>query len=217
MALNPAEISEFGRIAVEALARYKLRTALSVLGVVLGVAAVIATMSVSEGAAREAMSQVEALGLDNLVARSSGLRAPGVPGVGLIAADANRASSLVPLTTDVSALVNRVQQVSHAGTSRTAQVLGVQPSFQSILGLSVERGRFLSVTDQQQASTACVLGASLAEQLFGGRDPVGQAVRVATAYYEVVGVLREQGSNPQGATRWPGTTSITRRWCRFLR
>ena len=67
---NLAELREFLHIATEALGRYKLRTSLSVLGVVLGVAAVIAMMSVSEGAAREALAQVEALGLDNLVARS---------------------------------------------------------------------------------------------------------------------------------------------------
>jgi putative ABC transport system permease protein len=200
MAPNPAEISEFGRIALEALGRYKLRTALSVLGVVLGVAAVIAMMSVSEGAAREAMSQIEALGLDNLVARSSGLRAPGVPGGGLTAADGERLSKLVPFETAVSLLVNRFQSVSHAGTSKTTQVLGVQPSFQPILRLSVDRGRFLSVTDQRSASTACVLGAALAQQLFSGRDPIGQSVRVATAYYEVVGVLREQGGSPQGGS-----------------
>jgi putative ABC transport system permease protein len=199
MALNPAEISEFGRIAVEALGRYKLRTALSVLGVVLGVAAVMAMMSVSEGAAREAMSQVEALGLDNLVARTSGLRAPGVPGGGLTAADADRVSNLVPFGKAVSPLVNRVQQVSRNGTARTAQVLGVRPSFRSILRLSVERGRFLSVTDEQSASTSCVLGADLARQLFGARDPLGQSVRIATAYYEVVGVLREQGSRDGGS------------------
>src|SRR5262245_20491908 len=199
MALSPAEVTEFGRIAVEALGRYKLRTALSVLGVVLGVAAVMAMMSVSEGAAREAMSQVEALGLDNLVARTSGFRAAGVPGGGLTAADADRVSNLVPFAKVVSPLVNRVQQVSHRGISRTAQVLGVRPSFQTILRLSLDRGRFLSVTDEHSASTSCVLGAGLARQLFGARDPIGQSVRVATGYYEVVGVLREQGS-PQGGS-----------------
>ncbi len=72
MRFSLAELTEFMRIAVEALGRYRLRTALSVLGVVLGVAAVIAMMSVSEGAAREALAQVEALGLDNLVAQSTG-------------------------------------------------------------------------------------------------------------------------------------------------
>ena len=71
MPFNLAELGEYVRIAVEALGRYRLRTALSVLGVVLGVAAVIAMMSVSEGAARDALAQVDALGLDNIVAQST--------------------------------------------------------------------------------------------------------------------------------------------------
>src|SRR5204862_3698471 len=97
MRLNVAETREFLRIAVEALGRYKLRTALSVLGVVLGVAAVIAMMSVSEGAAREALAQVEGLGLDNLVARSKASSlAPG-SWHGLTAADASRMEAMVPL------------------------------------------------------------------------------------------------------------------------
>src|SRR5512143_1496611 len=92
MRFNLAELGEYLRIALEALGRYRLRTSLSVLGVVLGVAAVISMMSVSEGAAREALAQVEALGLDNLVARSS------VAGASrsLVAGDADRAAALVP-------------------------------------------------------------------------------------------------------------------------
>ena len=79
MRFSLAELGECLRIAVEALGRSRLRTSLSVLGVILGVAAVIAMMSVSEGAAREALAQVEALGIDNLVARTSGgLNAAGV-------------------------------------------------------------------------------------------------------------------------------------------
>ena len=200
MSLNLAELSEFARIAVEALGRYKLRTALSVLGVVLGVAAVTAMMSVSEGAAREAMSQVEALGLDNLVARSSGLRAPGVPGGGLRAADATRVAGQIPFATAASPLVRRFQQVSHAGVFKTTAVLGVQPSFMAILRLTVANGRFLSVTDERSASSSCVLGAGIATHLFAGRDPVGQSIRVATNYCHVVGVLREQGSSAQGGS-----------------
>jgi putative ABC transport system permease protein len=97
MPFNRAELSEYLRIAVEALGRYRLRTALSVTGVVLGVAAVIAMMSVSEGAAREALAQVDALGLDNLVAQSTGgLNARGTMKRSLAAIDAGRAVALVP-------------------------------------------------------------------------------------------------------------------------
>src|SRR5687767_6015280 len=107
MALHLSEARAFLAMAVEALGRYKLRTSLSVLGVVLGVAAVIAMMSVGEGAGREALAQVEALGLDNLVARSRGSTA--YPGVwrGLTLGDVDRVTTLVPLVQSVSPLVHR--------------------------------------------------------------------------------------------------------------
>src|SRR3954454_18871912 len=97
MRAHLAEVRGFLRVAVEALRRYKLRTSLSVLGVVLGVAAVIAMMSVSEGARREALNQVEALGLDNLVARSHGSSAFGGAAHGLTADDADPLIALMPL------------------------------------------------------------------------------------------------------------------------
>src|SRR5437868_4062061 len=81
-----AELSEAVRIAHEALGRYTLRTALSILGIVLGIVAVIAMTSVSQGAARESLRQVEALGLDNIVARSAGTSVYPVAWRGLTAA-----------------------------------------------------------------------------------------------------------------------------------
>src|SRR5262245_26283322 len=106
MSSSLAESRDFLHIAAEALSRYKLRTSLSVLGVVLGVAAVIAMMSVSEGARREALNQVDALGLDNLVARNRGTPST------LTAGDAQRLGDLVPLTRATSPLIERYVRVS---------------------------------------------------------------------------------------------------------
>src|SRR5512132_2859664 len=107
MASSLAESREFLQIAAEALGRYKLRTSLSVLGVVLGVAAVIAMMSVSEGARREALAPVESMGLDNLVIRSRGAAGIGsAPSTsGLTARDAHRLLALVPWASAASPLV----------------------------------------------------------------------------------------------------------------
>ena len=195
MPWNPAEVRECLRIAIEALGRYKLRTSLSVLGVVLGVAAVIAMMSVSEGAAREALAQVEALGLDNLVARSHASSASGSSWRGLMAGDADRVASLVPLVRATSPLIDRYVRVGRADRSVMTRVLGVRPAYQAILRLSVDRGRFLSATEEKAVARACVLGASIARQLFGFRDPIGERVRIAQDYYQVVGVLREHGTD----------------------
>jgi len=199
MRFSLAELTEFLRIAVEALGRYRLRTALSVLGVVLGVAAVIAMMSVSEGAAREALAQVDALGLDNIVAQSTGgLNARGTLKRSLIAADAARALDLVPSATLAAPVVSRYVRVGRGDQVNPAQVLAAPASFQQILRLTAERGRLLTETDD--AARVCVIGATLARQIFGYRDPIGETIRIVEDHYRVIGVLREQGGDPQSGT-----------------
>src|SRR5688572_4089789 len=196
VAFNQGNLREFLRIAVEALSRYKLRTTLSVLGVVLGVAAVIAMMSVSEGAAREALAQVDALGLDNIVAQSTGgLNARGTMKRSLIAADADRALALVPSATLAAPVVSRYVRVGRGDRVNPTQVLAAPASFQQILRLTAERGRLL--TDTDDAARVCVLGATLAQQIFGYRDPVGETIRIADDHYRVIGVLGQRGGDPQ--------------------
>ena len=199
MRFSLAELGEYLRIAVEALGRYRLRTALSVLGVVLGVAAVIAMMSVSEGAARDALAQVDALGLDNIVAQSTGgLNERGTMKRSLAASDADRARDLIPSATLAAPVVSRFVRVTRGDQISPTQVLASTASFQYILRLKAERGRLLSETDGE--SRVCVLGARIAQQFFGYRDPVGETVRIADDHYRVIGVLREQGGDPQAGT-----------------
>jgi putative ABC transport system permease protein len=201
MPFNLSEAREFVRIALEALSRYRLRTALSVLGVVLGVAAVIAMMSVSEGAAREALAQVESLGLDNLVARSQGSSAYPTGWRGLTVSDAERATRLVPMTRAASPLIQRYGKVARGGKSAMTAVLGVRPEYQQILRLVVERGRFLAFTDERAVAHVAVIGGAIARELFGYRDPIGEQIAVGGEYYEIVGLLRDQAADAtQGGT-----------------
>jgi putative ABC transport system permease protein len=198
MPFSLAELAEYLRIATEALGRYRLRTALSVLGVVLGVAAVIAMMSVSEGAAREALAQVDALGLDNLVAQTTGgVNDRGTLKRSLTAADADRALTLVPTATLAAPVVSRFVRVGRGAEVQPLQVLAVRPDFQRIVRLTVQRGRLLSESDEDAAARVCVLGAALAQQLFGYRDPLGDTIEIAGDHYRVVGVLHERGGDPQ--------------------
>ncbi|MEX2272153.1 MAG: ABC transporter permease [Vicinamibacterales bacterium] len=199
MRFSLAELVEYLRIATEALGRYRLRTALSVLGVVLGVAAVIAMMSVSEGAAREALSQVDALGLDNIVAQSTGgLNARGTMKRSLAAADADRVLALVPTATLAAPVVSRYVRVGRGGDVSPSQVLAAPADFQRILRLTARRGRLLMETDD--GARVCVLGGLLAQQLFGYRDPLGETIEIADDHYRVIGVLQAQGGDPQAGT-----------------
>jgi len=158
-------------------------------------------MSVSEGAAREALAQVDALGLDNIVAQSTGgLNARGTMKRSLVASDAERALALVPSATLAAPLVSRYLRVGRGDQINPAQVLAATPDFQRILRLTAERGRLLSETDTDTTSRVCVVGALVAQQLFGYRDPIGETIRIADDHYRVIGVLREQGGDPQAGT-----------------
>ena len=187
-------------ISAEALGRYKLRTALSVLGVVLGVAAVIAMMSVSEGARREALSQMELLGLDNLVVRNRILSAqPSAPSVGLTTGDALHLPRLVPLVSAVAPLVERWPNVSAAGgRGRLTQVLGVTEGYEAVLRLGMSRGRFLTPLDVGSRAHVCVLGGTLSRALFGFREPLGESVKLDDEWYRVVGVLADRATDSRG-------------------
>ena len=198
------DLREFLRIALEALTRYKLRTTLSVLGVVLGVAAVIAMMSVSEGAGREALTQVEALGLDNIVVRSRTFGQTSPSPRQITAADEEHVPALVPFVRLHSSLIERVHRVTHRDRSQTIRVLGVRPSFADVLRLTVSEGRFLSPTDEAALARTCVLGAALARELFGFRSALGEHLRIGSDYYQVVGVLSEHGTSARtgGAISW---------------
>jgi putative ABC transport system permease protein len=97
-----------------------------------------------------------------------------------------------------SPLIAQYLRISRGEQSFQGQIVGVLPSYDDILRLTVEHGRFLAPTDEQTQARSCVLGGQLARRLFGFRNPVGEGVRLGQHYYQVVGVLSDQGSNPGG-------------------
>ena len=155
------------RVSLEALTRHGMRTSLSILGVVLGVAAVIAVMSVSEGARREILRQVELLGLDNVVVHRRGL--PGADRVfqvessGLTLGDVDRLRRQIPLVEAVSPVAVRYEQISGPVRTRPAVLLGTNAGYRDILSLDMGRGRFIVPCDDETAARVTVLGASLTQ------------------------------------------------------
>jgi putative ABC transport system permease protein len=196
------DLAELWAMSVDALSRYRLRTALSVLGIVLGVAAVIAMMSVSEGARRDALEQMALLGLDNIVVRNRGLPAgqdPNHTSRGLVASDGEKIQRLVPLVAAVAPLCERYLSVSGpTGRKRYMRVLGTMPSHRTILRLNVTRGRHLTPLDGYRQARVCLLGAQLGRALFGYREAVGAGIRIDGQWYTVVGVLTDRARDSRG-------------------
>ena len=190
---------------LSSLAGNKLRTGLALLGIVIGVAAVISTMSVGRGAQEAITSRIESLGSNLLFVR------PGSTSQGGFSAGLGSAATLTledayalldpALAPDVAAvapeLSTRGQVV--AGRNNTAtQILGVTPEYQSVRNYSVGSGQFISATHVQAISEVAVLGSQVAEDLFGFRDPVGQTIRINGRQFMVIGVLESKGGSALG-------------------
>jgi putative ABC transport system permease protein len=192
-------------LSLEALSRHQLRTVLGIIGIVIGVGAVTAMLSVGEGARREVIRQVELLGLNNIVVRprhveDSRATFPGKVRV-LSFDDVDRLPRLVPFAVAWSPLVERYGHLSGPARSESGSVLGVWPDYQKIMALRPAEGRLLAVWDVDQDQRTCVLGFSLSRTLFGGANPVGRLIRIEGMPFTVVGVLKLRAS--------PGTSGGT--------
>ncbi len=184
------------RLGIRSLMLHKLRSGLSILGVVFGVAAVVAMSSVGEGARRETLSQIEALGIDTVTVRS-GSADDAAPVVGLRAQDAASVQNVVPGVRAV-APVRVAELTAEVGRrSSPVTVVGVTRSYREAARLALARGRFLADLDVSDRKRVAVLGASVAVRLFPLGDPLGEMVRLGGDWYQVVGLLEGRAS-PRG-------------------
>jgi putative ABC transport system permease protein len=184
------------RLGLRSLMLHKLRSGLSVLGVVFGVAAVVAMSSVGEGARRETLAQIEALGIDTVTIRSPAGDEPEAT-TGLRALDAESVREVVPGVRAVAPV--RVFELPAEVGSRSAAVtvVGATPSYREATRLDLARGRFLVDLDVSDRKRVAVLGASVAAGLFPLGEPLGELVRIGGEWFRVVGVLEGRAS-PRG-------------------
>ena len=186
------------RLGARSLKLHKLRSSLSILGVVFGVAAVVAMSSVGEGARRETLAQISSLGIDTVTVR---LRPPEPGRQGAPAAlPAAAALSLGRVVPDVRAVAPlRVAELPAEAGGRTAAVIaiGTTPAYRDATRLEVASGRFLASLDVADRKRVAVLGSSVARALFPLGDPLGETLRLGGDWYQVVGVLEGRAS-PRG-------------------
>jgi putative ABC transport system permease protein len=183
------------RLGVRSLEVHKLRSSLSILGVVFGVAAVVAMSSVGEGARRETLAQIEALGIDTVTLRPRGDAAEASVVLPAAAVEAMRA--VVPGVRTVAPV--RVAELVAGAGERTAGViaLGTTPPYRDAARLELAAGRVLADLDVVDRKRVAVLGASVARALFPLRSPLGEGVRLGGDWFRVVGVLEGRAS-PRG-------------------
>ena len=187
------DLREMLRSGVKSLARHKLRTLLTMLGVIFGVAAVVAMMSIGEGARRAALEQIRLLGTNNIRVRA--VAPPENKGEqnspGLTPRDAERLRAKLPTVRAVSPLRFVESTIARGSEQPSAvAVVGVGAEYAVLTNADVRRGRFVGALDDHAARRVCVLGDEVARELFGPSDAIGQEVRIGDTRFRVVGVMQ---------------------------
>ncbi len=184
--------------SVESLLQHKLRTLLTLLGIIFGVGAVIAMLSIGRGAEREALQLIDTMGLRNIIVKAktfeeSKLKEIRENSSGLTVQDLNAARETLPFLSNSSASkqVKTYAVLSEAGES-DAEVWGVTPTHLEMANMSVSRGRFLLPFDDVVYAPVCVIGSRVAQVLFPGQVPIGKHVKINHVWMTVVGVLKDK-------------------------
>jgi putative ABC transport system permease protein len=192
------------RTALRALRRNKLRSALTMLGVVIGVGAVIVMVSIGQGASQAVRAQIQSLGTNLLMVvpgatTSAGVRS-GAGGVStLTREDARAIATECSAVSDVAWMKRQIGQVVQGELNWSTQIQGVSPGYFSVRNWPVESGAVFGPRDEEAANRVVLLGKTVAENLFGpGEDPVGATIRVKDVPFRVIGVLVRKGQTSWG-------------------
>jgi len=193
------------RIAFRALARNKMRSALTMLGIVIGVSAVIAMVSIGQGAQAQVQEQIANVGTNLLFVGAGSQNVGGVrSGTGatnsntLTVEDIEAIRREIPSVAMASPTVNTRAQLVFGNQNWNTQVQGVNEQFPQIKKWGVVNGEFFTEADVRTAARVIVLGQTVAESLFPGTDPVGQMVRVRELPFRVIGVMKAKGQDAGG-------------------
>ena len=196
------------RLGAKSLMLHKLRSILTMLGIIFGVCSVIAMLAIGEGASYEAQERIKRLGSRNIIIRSlkppedtkdSGMGRGMSLKYGLTYKDGARIQATIPGVGHVLPLRIIRENAMFDKASIASQVIGTHPIYTEIAGMQVVRGRFLSDIDELQQDNVCVITVGLADRLFPYQDPLQHAIRLDQFYYRVVGLVLEQGMEEQRA------------------
>ncbi|MDQ1701057.1 MAG: putative transport system permease protein [Frankiaceae bacterium] len=210
------------RTALEAMRTHRLRSLLTMLGILIGIAAVILTVGLGQGAQAQVSAEISKLGSNLLIVTpgsttsTTGIRGGRGTSSTLTIADATALSnpSVAPDIAAVAATSTSSQSVLAGATNWTTNVVGTSPSWAQVRARSMSAGRFITQDDLDQASPVAVLGSETVAQLFGGGNAVGQTVTINGSTFTVIGVMTSLGAstaaNEDDQIIVPQTTFATR-------
>jgi putative ABC transport system permease protein len=200
-------LRELLTLGLQALSRNRMRSALTVLGIVIGVAAVIATLAIGQGAREAVQAQIRSLGSNTLTVMAGTVTASGVRmgGMGsntsLTVDDAEAIKRECPAVQAVAPIVRTNALAVHGTSNWATQVQGTTSDFPIVRAWPVASGVFITDSDVRGAAKVCVLGHNVARELFGDADPIGQTIRLKDMPFRVVGVLTQKGGQSWGGSQ----------------
>ncbi len=193
-------VFETVRFAIRGVTANKLRSGLTVLGMLIGVAAVILLVAVGTGSAKAVQDQIESLGTNTLTVSSGGVRQASANtrntafSFELVSALADK--SAAPDVASVSPVVTGSQTATYAGMDHSVpQFVGTYPGYVAASNFAVAKGSLFTQDDVTQGRKVAVIGSTVAEALFTGVDPIDQQITVNGTLFRVIGVLAEKGSS----------------------
>jgi putative ABC transport system permease protein len=191
------------RIALRALRTNKLRSFLTMLGIIIGVGAVIAMVAIGEGAKATIRSQIASLGTNVLIVlpgtlTQGGVRTGSGAAITLMDGDAKAMMQELPSVAFASPALRRQDQVVAGNLNWFTLAQGVAPEFQHVRDWQVMEGRFIHEGDIESAAKVAVLGQTVVDKLFGNDDPIDSVIRIRNIPFRVVGTLAPKGQSSQG-------------------
>jgi len=194
---------EVFRTAISSLWANKTRSILTMLGVVIGVGAVIAMIAVGNGASGQMQGVISSMGVNLIMIRpgtpsSSGVRMSVGSGGRLTLSDINAIAEECWSIGAVAPIATTGAQVIFENKNWSTQVNGTTEGFFGIRDYRLDKGRLLDDVDERSAAKVAVLGSTVARELFGGADPIGHSIRIRNIPFEVVGVLASKGQSAMG-------------------
>ncbi|MFB2923299.1 MULTISPECIES: ABC transporter permease [Aerosakkonema] len=210
------DILESIKMATTTLVANKLRSSLTMLGIIIGNASVIAMVGIGQGAQKLASEQFESLGPNVLFiipGNQDAQRNRDVPKT-LVLEDAEAIARQVPSVKGVAAQIQSRQAVTYSNKNTNTQILGVTPEFLPVRSFNVAKGRFFTQQDVKANTQVAVLGPDVVKKLFGNKDPIGQRIRIKNISFQVIGVMEPKGSflgsNQDDTVYTPVTTLANR-------
>ena len=189
------------RLALSAIVRNKLRAALTVLGILIGVTAVVLVTALAGGASESVGSQIDNFGSNILFINPESVQSSGVRGkvTGRLTENDARAVAREAVSVErVAPWLSTASQIVYADKNASTMIAGTTTSYFPIRRFKIGKGELWTESDELLKTKVCVVGQTVAQKLFGTDDPIGRIVRIGRAPYRIIGVLEPKGNSPFG-------------------